>query len=120
MCVPPNSWRADLMLFISWNKMQPWGVGVEGGEGARWGRQKGKPFSELSPGTSGTSGVNPAVKGKQRDRQRAGGGDRDSREMEGDRDKTGEATQQRWGDRVQGKETPTDRHAGTDLGRGGP
>lgn len=39
------------MLFISWNKMQPWREGVEGavgGAGAEGARQKGKPFPAFS------------------------------------------------------------------------
>lgn len=74
----PNSWRADLTLFISQNKTQPRGGWALGWEGLPEGKA---PF----PGTPSTSGVNPTGKGSgeegetQRQTHRDGEGQRQDR-----------------------------------------
>lgn len=103
MCPLPNSQRVDLMLLISWNKMQP---GVRGGAGAASGADRGKV---PSPGTSNTSGVNPA--GREAERvwgQTEGQTEKEletdrhkQKKMERDRHQKGEATRQRWRDVAQ-------------------
>lgn len=81
------------MLFISWNKMQPWGRGggEEGALGPR-GPDRRESHSPASPGAPGPSGVNPGLKGGGRGR----GTDRSWRQRRG----------REAGDRTPGKGAP--------------
>lgn len=92
---PPNSWVADITLFISWNKIRPWSG--EGGSGAGCTTWKGRsPSRGTSSTEKGAEGVGrgrqtDSKRWRQRRRPQRDGGGRPKR----DRDQTAQSGRQR-------------------------